>query len=137
VLCHSFVNLYRNDTDWSLNISDPSLQDNLCEVIRAYAKLTTPAVYDSLLYIALPQLGQLLSQQAQNDESRQQVESAIVVLNAICDARPSPIGDGFFDVIGQALFTILSRTDDDNVLQEGIECLTYVVRKDIGQLMNW
>lgn len=61
----------------------------------------------------------------------------MVVINAIFDGRPSPMGDGLFAPIGQALFSTVNRTDDDNVLQDGLECLTYVVRKDVDQLMQW
>lgn len=61
----------------------------------------------------------------------------MVVINAILDGRPSPMGDNLFAPIAQALFSTLNRTDDDNVLQDGLECLTYVVRKDVDQLTQW
>lgn len=72
-----------------------------------------------------------------DDDTRQQVISSITVINAIFDGRPSPIGPGLFATVGQALFDTLNRTDDDNVLQDGLDCLTYVVRKDVNQLIQW
>lgn len=60
-----------------------------------------------------------------------------MVIGAILDGRPSPLGEGIFKAIGQSMFDTLSRTDDANILQEGLVCLTYVVRKDVDQLMQW
>ena len=78
-----------------------------------------------------------MSQNGEDDDARQQIWSAMVVINSIFDGRPSPMGEGLFATVAQALFDTLSRTDDDNVLQDGLECLTYVVRKDVGQLIAW
>lgn len=113
------------------------LQATLCDLVRAYSSSPTETVYESLVRIALPQLAQLLAETGQDDDTRQKVDSSVVVIGAILDGRPSPIGEGFFNAIGQSLFDTLGRTDDDNVLQEGLECLTYVVRKDVAQLMQW
>jgi hypothetical protein len=113
------------------------LQATLCDLLRAYSSSSSNFVYESLVQLALPHLAQLLGQTGQDDDTRQQVDSAMVIVNAIFDGRASPMGQGVFDPIAQPLFDTLGRTDDDNVLQEGLECLTYVVRKDVGQLMQW
>lgn len=78
-----------------------------------------------------------MSQDGEDDDARQQVWSAMVVINSVFDGRPTTMGEGLFATVAQALFDTLTRTDDDNVLQDGLECLTYVVRKDVGQLIEW
>lgn len=113
------------------------LQGTLCDLMRTYSSSQSTTVYESLVRTALPRLAELLGQTGQDDETRQQVESSMVLLNAILDGRPSPLGEGIFTTIAPSLFNTLNRTDDDNVLQEGLECLTYVVRKDVNQLMQW
>lgn len=90
-----------------------------------------------MLHVGLPRLAELLSLTGDDDDSRQQVISSVTVINAIFDGRPTPIGPGLFAAVGQALFDTLNRTDDDNVLQDGLDCLTYVVRKDVDQLIQW
>lgn len=113
------------------------LQATLCDLLTAYSTSSSNFVYESLVQLALPQLAQLLGQTGQDDDTRQQVDSSMVVVNAIFDGMPTPMGEGVFGAVAQPLFDTLGRTDDDNILQEGLECLTYVVRKDVSQLMQW
>lgn len=73
----------------------------------------------------------------ENDETRPQIDSSIVMLNSVLDGRPAPLGQEIVAPILPALFGILQRTEDDSVFQEGLECLTYIIRKDIDQLTQW
>lgn len=119
------------------SLLDPVLQTTLCDLWRTFASNEREPVYNSLKQVALPKLAQLLSQDLSSDSGEQQVSSAIIILNAILDGRPKGLGADIFPQFAQALFTVLARTDDDSVIQEGLECLTYVVRKDYEQLGNW
>lgn len=75
--------------------------------------------------------------QGETEETRQQIVSSVVTINSIFDGRPTPLGDGLFGRVANELFSVLSQTEDDNILQEGLESLTFVVRKDVDQLINW
>ena len=115
---------------------DPLLSATLADLFRAFAASPTAHVTGTLSRIILPKLAEMLAM-PENDETRPQIDSSIVMLNSILDGRPSPLGQELVAPVLPTLCTILQRTEDDSVLQEGLECLTYIVRKDIDQLTHW
>lgn len=119
-----------------LPCSDPLLSSTLSDLFRTLSSSPSPFTEQSLQQVALPRLAQLLEQE-ETDETRPFIDAGIVALNAIFDGRPTPLGSGFFSPVAAAVFGVLSRTEDDSVLQEGLECLTFVVRKDVDQLIQW
>ena len=108
----------------------------LGDLYRTFASSQTAAVYQSLVRVSLPRLAGVLFL-PEDEHTRLQISSAIVAVDGIFDGRPAPFGDGVFASIGPALLSILKRTDDDNVLQEGLECMNLVVRKDTEEFLNW
>ena len=117
-------------------VPDPLLSSTLSDLFRTLSSSSSPVMEQSLRQVALPRLAQLLEQE-ENDETRPLIDAGVVALNAILDGRPTPLGSGFFAPVASAVFGVLSRTEDDSVLQEGLECLTFVVRKDVDQLIQW
>ena len=120
----------------SHRVSDPLLSSTLSDLFRTLSSSSSPVMEQSLRQVALPRLAQLLEQE-ENDETRPLIDAGVVALNAILDGRPTPLGSGLFAPVASAVFGVLSRTEDDSVLQEGLECFTFVVRKDVDQLIQW
>jgi hypothetical protein len=112
------------------------LSSALGVLITTFSSSPLPSVHQSLVDVLLPSLSRLL-EQPENDDTRASIASAVTAIDNILDGRPTPLGEHVFNTIGQPLFDLLGRTEDDSILQEGLECLTLVIRKDIGQLINW
>lgn len=117
-------------------LSDPLLSSALCDLFRSLSQSSEAGVYKALVSSALPELSRIITV-PETEATRSQIGAAMTILNSIFDGRPSPLGQGFFAAAADALFTAMARTEDDGVLQEGLECLTFVVRKDVQQLLQW
>jgi len=65
--------------------------------------------------------------------------SAIDLVCSLIEGAPkdSGLGEGFFAHLAPALFACLDSAEDRDVLQNGVTCLTLIVRKDCNQLMSW
>lgn len=73
----------------------------------------------------------------ENDDSRPVLIAVISAIDSILDGMRAPLAHGTFTAVAESLFTILRRTEDDSILQEGLECLTFVIRKNVRQLTQW
>lgn len=116
--------------------ADPLLSATLADLFRSFAASPVAHISYILSQVVLPKIAEMLCM-PENDKTRPQIDTSIVMLNSILNGHPGPFGNALIDPILPALFSILRNTEDDSVLQEGLECLTYIVRKDIDQLIRW
>lgn len=64
--------------------------------------------------------------------------SAIDLISSLVRGAPEGgLGDGFFALLAPSLFNCLSEAEDRDVLQNGMECLALIVRKDCRQILEW
>ncbi|KIO31746.1 polysaccharide lyase family 8 protein [Tulasnella calospora MUT 4182] len=119
---------------WIKNVKDPILLSVLTDVFVAIARCPVPGVYQAIVTIALPSLASAITQATQDQSWI--VTSAIDLATSLMRGAPKgQLGDGFFNLLGPALFTCLLNTEDREVIQNGIECLTLVIRKGCDQLL--
>ncbi|KAG8898465.1 hypothetical protein FRC00_002797 [Tulasnella sp. 408] len=119
---------------WIKNVKDPILLTVLTEVFVAIARCPVPGVYQAIVTVALPSLATAITQATQ--DQAWVVTSAIDLATSLMRGAPKgQLGDGFFNLLGPALFTSLLNTEDREVIQNGIECLTLVIRKGCDQLL--
>ncbi|KAG6849551.1 hypothetical protein H0H93_007499 [Arthromyces matolae] len=73
-----------------------------------------------------------------NEKESWVVSSAIDLVTSLAQGSPeSGLGEGFFALIAPSLFKCLGEAEDRDVLQNGIACLTVIIRKDTNQLLSW
>ncbi|KAG8947886.1 hypothetical protein FRC04_010244 [Tulasnella sp. 424] len=117
-------------------VEDPILLSVLTDVFVAIARCPVPGVYQAIVTIALPSLASAITQATQDQSWI--VTSAIDLATSLMRGAPrGQLGDGFFNLLGPALFTCLLNTEDREVIQNGIECLTLVIRKGCDQLLGF
>ncbi|KAG9008099.1 hypothetical protein FRB90_009086, partial [Tulasnella sp. 427] len=121
---------------WVKNVKDPILLSVLTDVFVAIARCPVPGVYQAIVTIALPSLASAITQATQDQSWI--VTSAIDLATSIMRGAPKGhLGEGFFNLLGPALFGCLLNTEDRDVIQNGIECLTLVIRKGCDQLLGF
>ncbi|KAG6872765.1 hypothetical protein C0995_006804 [Termitomyces sp. Mi166 len=95
-----------------------------------------PGVYETVVKQALPPLTAAISSAKANESWI--AESAIEFVTSLIEGSPDTgLGDGFFALIAPSLFKCLGETEDRDVLQNGISCLTVIILKDSNQLLSW
>ncbi|PAV22617.1 ARM repeat-containing [Pyrrhoderma noxium] len=120
---------------WINNNKDPILISILTEIYTSLSK-SRPEIYQALVKGALPTLCNAIAT-AKPTESWI-TSSAIELVSSIISGAPdSGLGDGFFSTLAPSLFECLRQAEDRDVLQNGVLCLTYIIRKDIGQILSW
>lgn len=132
---------------------DPIFISILTDIVATLAGAMSPGVYDTMIKIALP----LLSSATANAKEEESwiASTAIDLMTSLARGSPeSGLGDNFFALAAPALFASLGKAEDRdliqvfllssifqpislNVLQNGIECLTIIIRKDCHQVMLW
>ncbi|KZV81039.1 ARM repeat-containing protein [Exidia glandulosa HHB12029] len=118
---------------WAKNVKDPILLSVLEDAFIALAK----AQYQAALTSSLSRLCATLVE-ARVEESWV-ASSALQLVIALLQGAPAEggLGDGVFAQLAPGLFGALERIDDRDVLQNGIVCLTQVVRKDCAQVLAY
>ncbi|KAG8968425.1 hypothetical protein FRC03_007367 [Tulasnella sp. 419] len=119
---------------WVKNLKDPLLLSVLTDCFVALAKCPTPGVYQAVVTQSLPALSNAIAQ-AKPDEGWVASSAFDLATSLMRGAQKGNLGDGFFSVLGPALFDCLLTTEDRETIQNGIECLTFVIRKGCDQLM--
>lgn len=117
---------------WQKNVKDPVLLSAVTDVFECLAA----ASYQATVSNALPPLTNALG--SVSSEETWVTSSALEVITSIMrGAQEGQLGQGFFASLGPALFKSINETEDRDIIQNGIECLTLIVRKDHTQLTQW
>ncbi|KAF8832761.1 hypothetical protein HHX47_DHR1001493 [Lentinula edodes] len=118
---------------WTKNNKDPIFLSIFPDIINSLAASDVPGIYATVVKQALPLLCNSISV-ATADQSYV-AGSAIELVSSLVKASTNGLGEGFFPHLAPSLFKCLSDVEDRDVLQNGITCLTLIVRKDCGQLI--
>ncbi|KAF8899297.1 armadillo-type protein [Infundibulicybe gibba] len=121
---------------WHKNNKDPIFLSILTDILESLASSSVPGLYETVVKQALPALNNALGS-ATTQESWI-ASSAIELVSSLVKGSPDGgLGDGFFALIAPNLFKCLGEAEDRDILQNGIACLTLVIRKDCNQLISW
>ncbi|KAJ7040268.1 ARM repeat-containing protein [Mycena alexandri] len=121
---------------WTKNNKDPIFLSNVDNILTSLTSSTAPGIYETVVKQALPNLCQAMAA-APLDESWITSSAIDLVSSLMNGASDGALGDGFFAVLAPSLFKALGEAEDRDVLQNGISCLTLIIRKDCGQLLSW
>ncbi|KAL5640264.1 hypothetical protein ACGC1H_007512 [Rhizoctonia solani] len=117
---------------WQKNVKDQVLLSVITEVFEGLAA----ASYQATVSQALPSLSVALTS-VSNDETWITSSALEIITGLMRGAPEGQLGHGFFENLGSALFKAIGETEDRDVIQNGIECLTLIVRKEHTQLTQW
>ncbi|KAG6911255.1 hypothetical protein DXG01_002093 [Tephrocybe rancida] len=108
----------------------------LTDIFSTLTASSAHGVYEAVVKQALPPLSVAIAS-AKAEESWV-AGSAIELVTSLVQGSPeSGLGEGFFALFAPNLFKCLGEAEDRDVLQNGIVCLTVVIRKDCNQLVSW
>ncbi|KAF9445285.1 ARM repeat-containing protein [Macrolepiota fuliginosa MF-IS2] len=121
---------------WHKNNKDPIFISILTDILTTLAGSSSAGIYEVVVKSSLPPFSNAIA--AVKKEESWIASSAIdLVASLIRGAPESGLGEGFFSVLAPALFACLGDAEDRDVIQNGIECLTLIIRKDCNQLVSW
>ncbi|KAJ7823248.1 ARM repeat-containing protein [Mycena leptocephala] len=118
---------------WTKNNKDPIFLSNVDNILTSLAASSADGIYQTVVKQALPNLCQAMAA-APLDESWITSSAIDLVSSLVTGASEGTLGEGFFAVLAPSLFKCLGEAEDRDVLQNGISCLTLIIRKDCGQL---
>ncbi|KAF9011181.1 armadillo-type protein [Cyathus striatus] len=121
---------------WSKNIKDPIFLSILSDILASLAGSKASGMYESVVKQALPVLNNAIAS-AKPSESWISGSAIDLISSLVRGCPESGLGEGFFGLIAPNLFKSLLESEDRDVLQNGIACLTLIVRKDCNQLVAW
>ncbi|KAI0778993.1 ARM repeat-containing protein [Trametes elegans] len=121
---------------WMKNNKDPIFISILTDVLESLASSPAPNIYQTIVRQALPTLCNAIMTSTAVDSW---IASAAIELvqSLVSGAREGGLGEGFFAMLAPSLFSCLSSTEDRDVIQNGIACLTVIIRKDVNQIISW
>ncbi|EKM84237.1 hypothetical protein AGABI1DRAFT_52094 [Agaricus bisporus var. burnettii JB137-S8] len=120
---------------WHKNNRDPIFISILTDVLESLAEASS-GIYETVVENALPSLRQAIGNSKK--EESWVASSAINLAASLARGAPeSGLGQGFFSLLAPALFGCLGDAEDRDVIQNGIETLTLIVRKDCNQMVVW
>ncbi|TFK26759.1 ARM repeat-containing protein [Coprinopsis marcescibilis] len=134
---------------WHKNNRDPLFISMLTDILKALASASSAGLYETVVKQALPVLVDTLGGGTKSGSATPATGggaageawvagSAIDLISSLIEGSPeSGLGDGFFALLAPNLFRCLDSAEDRDVLQNGVTCLTLVVRKDVNQLLSW
>ncbi|KAF8131585.1 armadillo-type protein [Boletus edulis] len=121
---------------WTKNNKDPIFLSIFTDILASLAKSSAPGVYETVVKQALPTLCTSITT-AKPEESWIAGSAIDLVSSLVRGAPESGLGDGFFALLAPNLFNCLKIAEDRDVLQNGVVCLTLLVRKDCSQILSW
>ncbi|KAJ6609355.1 ARM repeat-containing protein [Mycena sp. CBHHK59/15] len=121
---------------WTKNNKDPIFLSIVDNILTSLASSSANHIYQTVVKQALPNLCQAMAA-APLSESWITSSAIDLVSSLVTGAPEGGLGDGFFDLLAPSLFKCLGEAEDRDVLQNGIACLTLIIRKDCGQLLSW
>ncbi|KAF8554336.1 ARM repeat-containing protein [Imleria badia] len=121
---------------WTKNNKDPIFLSIFTDILASLAKSSAPGVYETVVKQALPTLCTSIT--TAKSEETWIASSAIDLVSSLVRGAPeSGLGDGFFALLAPNLFECVKNAEDRDVLQNGVVCLTLIVRKDCSQVLSW
>ncbi|KAJ7204351.1 ARM repeat-containing protein [Mycena pura] len=121
---------------WAKNNKDPIFLSNVDNILTSLASSSADGIYQTVVKLTLPNLCQAMAAAPLN-ESWITASAIDLVSSLVSGASEGALGDGFFAVLAPSLFKSLGDAEDRDVIQNGISCLTLIIRKDCGQLLAW
>ena len=136
-----------------ISLPDPIFLSIFTDILASLAKSSAPGVYETVVKQSLPTLCTSITT-AKPEESWIAGSAIDLVSSLIRGAPESGLGDGFFALLAPNLFECLKNAEDRDVLQvcdfchdppashsrstqNGVVCLTLIVRKDCSQILSW
>ncbi|KAL0951964.1 hypothetical protein HGRIS_008615 [Hohenbuehelia grisea] len=121
---------------WAKNNKDPIFLSIFTDILSTLSSSPAQDVYPTVVKQALPTLCHSIASAKQNESWI--ASSALEMVSSLVEGSPeSGLGEGFFAVLAPSLFHCLGDAEDRDVLQNGVSCLTLIVRKDSSQLLGW
>ncbi|KAG9127318.1 hypothetical protein FRC07_014851 [Ceratobasidium sp. 392] len=117
---------------WQKNVKDLVLLSVITDVFECLAV----ASYQTTVTQALPLLSTALAS-VSSDETWITSSALEIITSLMRGAQEGQLGQGFFATLGPALFKAIGEAEDREVIQNGIECLTLIIRKEHTQLAQW
>jgi hypothetical protein len=133
-------------------VKDPIFISILTDILTSLA--SSHLVYETVVKQSLPPLSVAIN--SATKEESWIASSAIDLVSSLVEGSPQTgLGEGFFALLAPNLFSCLAGAEDRDVLQvnihayknsflvtkshfqNGIACLTLIVRKDCNQLIFW
>ncbi|SPO21446.1 related to KAP114 - Member of the karyopherin-beta family, nuclear import [Ustilago trichophora] len=129
---------------WAPNARDIILLSVVSDLLESLAGSKQPGVPQVIVQQSLPFLaaaiGSSLPDQAdssQDGEPSAIAETAVELAKSVLDGANPTALRGAVSVLCPNLFGVLSTSEDRDVLQNGIECLTVLVKKCTHELVDW
>ncbi|KAI0964512.1 hypothetical protein AcW1_001317 [Taiwanofungus camphoratus] len=133
-LAHSLVQAVLNV--WMKYNKDPIFISILTDILETLAGSSSHGVYETVVKEALPALCNVIM--ASTAQEIWITGAAIDLVSSLVRGAPvGGLGDGFFSALAPSLFICMKTVEDREVIQNGIVCLTLIIRKDCGQLLSW
>ncbi|CBQ68248.1 related to KAP114-Member of the karyopherin-beta family, nuclear import [Sporisorium reilianum SRZ2] len=129
---------------WAPNARDIILLSVVSDLLESLAGSKQPGVPQVIVQQSLPFLaaaiGSSLPDQPDSsaqDEPSAIAETAVELAKSVLDGANASALRGAVNVLCPNLFKVLSTSQDRDVLQNGIECLTVLVKKCTQELVDW
>lgn len=124
----------------------------MTDILTSLASSPAAGIYETVVKQALPPLSNALA--SAKPEESWVASSAIELVTSLVKGSPEAgIGEGFFALLAPNLFKCLGEAEDRDIIQvnllftgtkrplnheqNGITCLTIIIRKDCPQLLAW
>ncbi|KAM6498769.1 Armadillo-type fold, partial [Amanita muscaria] len=120
---------------WNRNNKDPLFISILADILTSLASSPTHGVNETVVKQALPVLTTAMT--SAKPEESWITSSAIDLIDSIVQGSTNRLAEGFFAHIAPGLFKCLGEAEDRDVLQNGIKCLTVIMRTDHNQVVVW
>lgn len=129
---------------WAPNARDIILLSVVSDLLESLAGSKQPGVPQVIVQQSLPFLaaaiGSSLPHQSNSStegEPSAVAETAVELAKSVLDGANAAALRGAVNVLWPNLFKVLSTSQDRDVLQNGIECLTVLVKKCTQELVDW
>ncbi|KAI0789448.1 ARM repeat-containing protein [Abortiporus biennis] len=124
---------------WAKFNKDPIFISILSDILQSITASPAPGIYQVVVQKSLGTLSQAIGNTPKQESWI--ASAGIELVSAIVEGAPASenggLGEGFFGQIGQSLFKCLRETEDRDVIQNGINLLTLIIRKDLSQLSSF
>ncbi|KAJ3506346.1 hypothetical protein NLJ89_g6919 [Agrocybe chaxingu] len=121
---------------WNKNNKDPIFISIFTDILTNLASSPANGIYETVVKQALPPLSAAVSS-AKKEESWIASSAIDLISGLVSGAKENNLGEGFFQLLAPGLFSCLGGAEDRDVLQNGISCLTLIIRKDCNQIVSW
>ncbi|KAJ1971194.1 hypothetical protein H4R35_005407, partial [Dimargaris xerosporica] len=117
---------------WQQYPAEPLISSLVVDVLSELA--SNPHCYHQFQARVIPILSQVLNAPETDGGI---IASALDLLAGLIRSGPTPLPAGYVETIFPELVALLQRNDDHAILQNGQECFTWLVAKDLDHLVRW